>query len=389
MSLPETADVLIIGGGVIGTAIAYYLSLRNVRVTLLEKGDLASGSSGSCDGLVFMQSKKPGIHLQLALESRERFGRLADDLPVDIEYRKSGGMVVIETDPERAAMETFVTRQRESGADVTLLDPDAARDREPHLSETIRGATWSPLDGQVNPLALTHGLALGAKRNGATILPHAPVNAFEVKGRRIVSVETDKGRFQADTIVNAAGVYAPAIGRMAGLEIPIKPRRGQILVTGPAAPLISSCMLSATYIAAKFDPALAQGGGESVSMERTESGNLLLGSTREFVGYDRRTTLTGIRGIAERTARIVPELRDVRIIRTFAGLRPYTPDGLPILGRVDALDNLIMAAGHEGDGIALSPVTGDLIAQLIADGRTAFPLDAFRLERFGSEPAAA
>jgi sarcosine oxidase subunit beta len=336
-----------------------------------------------------MQSKKPGVHLQLALESRKRFDRLAEDLPVDIEYRKSGGMVVIETDAERAAMETFVARQRESGADVTLLDPDAAREREPHLAETIRGATWSPLDGQVNPLALTQGLALGAKRNGAAILSHTPVKDLEVKGHRIVSVETDKGRFRADTVVNAAGVYASTIGRMAGLEIPIRPRRGQILVTGPAPPLISCCMLSATYIAAKFDPALVQGGGESVSMEQTESGNLLLGSTREFVGYDRRTTLRGIRGIAERTARIVPGLRDVQIIRAFAGLRPYTPDGLPILGRVDALDNFIMAAGHEGDGIALSPVTGDLIAQLIVDGRTAIPLDAFRLERFSSEPEAA
>ncbi len=386
MPRPETADVLIIGGGVIGTAVAYYLSLRKIQVTLLERGDLASGSSGACDGLVFMQSKKPGIHLQLALESRKRFERLADDLPVDIEYRKSGGMVVIETDAERAAMETFVDRQRESGADVALLDPDAARDREPHLSETIRGATWSPLDGQVNPMALTQGLALGAKRNGAAIMPHTPVKALQVDRRHIVSVETDNGRFQADVVVNAAGVHAPAIGRMAGLDIPIKPRRGQILVTGPAPPLISCCMLSATYIAEKFDPALAQGGGESVSLERTESGNLLLGSTREFVGYDRRTTVAGIRGIAERTARIVPGLRDVQIIRAFAGLRPYTPDGLPILGRVGTLDNFIMAAGHEGDGIALSPITGDLIAQLIADGRTEFPLDAFRLERFDSEP---
>lgn len=137
--------------------------------------------------------KVPDLVLSVAaLESRKRFDRLADDLSVDIEYRKSGGMVVIETDAERAAMEAFVNRRRESGADVILLDPDAARDRAPHLSDTIRGATWSPLDGQVDPLALTQGFALGAKRNGAAILPHTPVKALHVKGRRIVSVETDR-----------------------------------------------------------------------------------------------------------------------------------------------------------------------------------------------------
>ena len=118
------------------------------------------------------------------------------------------------------------------------------------------------------------------------------------------------------------------------------------------------------------------------SLEQSDSGNILVGSTREFVGFDRRTTFDGVRSIASRIAPVIPALTRVPVIRTFGGLRPYTPDGLPILGKVAGLEGFIMAAGHEGDVIALSAITGELIADLIDKGRTSFPLDAFRLERF-------
>jgi sarcosine oxidase subunit beta len=135
-------------------------------------------------------------------------------------------------------------------------------------------------------------------------------------------------------------------------------------------------------VAAKFKPELAEKGGMGFSLEQADTGNILIGSTREFVGFDRRTTFTGIRTIADRIVPVIPALQRVPVIRTFGGLRPYTPDGLPILGNVAELEGFIMAAGHEGDGIALSAITGELIADLIVFGRTQFPLDAFRLERF-------
>ena len=169
---------------------------------------------------------------------------------------------------------------------------------------------------------------------------------------------------------------------MAGLGIPIIPRRGQILVTAAVPPLLKHCLISAQYVAAKFDPELAAEGGMGFSLEQSDSGNILVGSTREFVGFDRRTTFDGVRSIASRIAPVIPALTRVPVIRTFGGLRPYTPDGLPILGKVAGLEGFIMAAGHEGDGIALSAITGELIADLIDKGRTSFPLDAFRLERF-------
>ncbi len=378
----KSSPIVIVGGGVIGTSIAYHLARQKLRVTLLERGDIASGSSGACDGLVFLQSKKPGIHLELAMQSRRRFEGLARRLPVPIEYKATGGMVVVETEGEMAAMAQFVDEQQKSGLDVTLLDADRARQFEPHLAEHILGATRSPLDGQVNPIALTLGFAMGAKALGARVITGATVLGIDTTSGRVSAVETDTGRFEADVIVNAAGAHAPEIGAMVGLTIPIKPRRGQIIVTEACPPMLNHCMISAKYIAAKFNPEMANAGGEGISIEQTENGNFLLGSTREFVGYDKRITTNGLQRIAAKTAGIIPALKQINVIRAFAGLRPYTPDGLPILGPVAEVPGFFMAAGHEGDGIALSPITGELIAQVIVTGKSDFSLDAFRLSRF-------
>jgi sarcosine oxidase subunit beta len=381
----KRADAVIIGGGVIGASIAFHLAQRKTKVVLLEQGDLASGTSGACDGLVFLQSKKPGIHLKLALASKARFDELQDQMPRLIEYENNGGLVVIESEAELEAMRAFVAEQRKNGLDVSLLDGLEARELEPHLSGHIRGATYSPLDGQVNPIALTIGFALEAERLGAEIATDTVVTGIKVERQCVRGVSTNQGTVETEVVVNAAGVFAPEIGRMVNLKIPIEPRRGQVLVTERCDRIVSRCLISAGYIAAKFEPELAKREGEGMSLEQTASGNLLLGSTREFVGFDRHTSLEGVQQIAARTSRILPCLKKMNIIRTFAGLRPYTPDGLPILGPVNDLRGFFMAAGHEGDGIALAPITGMLIAQLLVDSQPSIPLDDLSLHRFTRE----
>lgn len=376
------ADVVVIGAGVIGCSIAYHLTRHKLGVILLERGDLASGSSGACDGMVFLQSKKPGIHLELAMESRRLFKDLEQRLPMSIEYKNTGGMVAVETADEMSAMEQYVTSQQEIGLDVHLLDAQQARRLEPQLADNLWGAAYSPLDGQVNPIALTLGFALGAKTHGAQLITGSAVRSIDTAGGRVSAVQTDAVRIETDVVVNAAGAHSPEIGSLLGLTIPIKPRRGQIIVTEACPPLINHCMISAKYIVAKYNPEMAQSSGEGHSIEQTQNGNFLLGSTREFVGYDQRTTLFALHHIAAKTASIIPALKQLHVIRAFAGLRPYTPDGLPILGPVDDVSGFFMASGHEGDGIALSPITGELIAQMIALGRTDFPLEAFYLNRF-------
>ena len=382
MRKQNSPHIVIIGGGVIGTSIAYHLVKQDVPVTLIEKKDLASGSSGACDGLVFMQSKKPGIHLSLAMESLNRFEDLQKDLPIGIEFKKTGGMVIIETDAEYRAMEKFTKEQQALGLDVRLLDQAQALGKEPFLSPEIIGSTFSPLDAQVNPINLNLGFALAAKKNHARIITQTGVLGILTKNNQVTGVSTTRGNFDADMVVNAAGSMAGLVSEMVGISLPVQPRRGQIVVTHAEKPVLSRCLISAKYIAAKYDPSLAANSGQGISMDQAENGNLLLGSTREFVGFNRENTLSGIRKIIRQTAAILPVLENFQVIRTFAGLRPYTPDGLPILGPVRSLDGFFMATGHEGDGIALSPVTGDLMARMLLGHKSHLPLDAFSPDRF-------
>jgi len=229
--LPRKAEVVIIGAGVIGTSIAYCLAKRKVDVVLLDKEGIASGTSSGCDGIIFLQTKKPGIHLKLALESARRFAQLTEELDYDIEYGNNGGMIAINNEEELEAMQTFVKKQKETGLEVTLLNQSQTLEKEPALSQEVIASTYSTLDAQVNPIYLTHAFAYAAKRLGARVFTYIKVNDIKVKSNRVVAVSTDKGDILTDTIVNATGVYAPEIGRMVNLNIPIQPRRGQILVT--------------------------------------------------------------------------------------------------------------------------------------------------------------
>lgn len=381
---PRKAEVVVIGGGVIGSSIVYHLAKKGLKVVLLEKNGIASGTSSACEGLVLLQSKKPGVHLKLALESAKKFYNLKNELNYDIEYRNNGGMVVIENNEELKAMKIFVEKQKSIGLEVYLLDKDKAIEKEPALSHDILGSTFSPLDAQVNQIYLSYAFINSAKNLGAKIYTHTEVTGIKLESNKIRLIETTKGEIETEIVINAAGVYSPEIGRMVNLDIPIKPRRGQLLVTESVPKILNGVLISAKYIAAKFNPSLAEIEGEGISIEQTASGNLLIGSTREFVGMNKNTTLEGINSIAKHIIMLFPQLKEINIIRTFAGFRPYTSDGLPILGKVKEIEGFIMAAGHEGDGIALSPITGDLIAELVVEGKTSIPLDEFKLERFYS-----
>ena len=382
------ADVIVIGGGIIGCSAAYYLSKLGKRVLVLEREDITRGSAGATDGVVGYHTKKPGHQMDLAVQSIAMFENLSEELRMDIEYGlRCGGMQPVEDKMQWDILSEIVEEQRKSGVDIHMISIEEARQIEPQLAPDLYGALYSPTGGKVNPIRMTIAYFRAAKRLGAEFLTETEVTGILKEGSRVLGVQTDKGEYRADAVVNACGSWAAFTARMAGIEMPIKPRKGQLIVTEPIGPFMDCTLQCARYNVIKFrpetikDPAVLKMGA-SLSIEQTESGGLIIGSTRELVGYDRENTLEAIETILKRAVRFFPALKDVCFIRAFAGLRPYTPDGLPIIGRVDALEGFYMAAGHEGDGIALAPVTGKLLAEQIVYGKESYSLEPFSPNRF-------
>ncbi len=384
----KCADVIVIGSGVIGSSVAYNLLKKGASVQMLEQGTLGCGASSSCDGFVILQSKSPGPHLTMALASEILYRTLSEELDYDIGYRHCGGMIVIERAEELEAMKIFMSKQQDLGLDVSLISGDEAREIEPALAPHIVGATISSRDAQVNPLYLVNGYIRAAKRLGLKLSKHTKATDFIIDNGRVAGVKCGEESFYADKVVVCNSIGAPELFSRIGYDLPIKPRRGQLVITEPVNHLISHVMLCARYIAAKYHPELLEGStdesvrlGVGMALEQTAEGGLLIGATREFVGEDRSTTTAGIRAVTQHAARIVPALKRIRAVRTFAGLRPYTPDGKAFMGAVPTHPGLYIAAGHEGDGIAYTPITGKSMAELIVDGKSEADLTPFAIDR--------
>lgn len=384
----KDADVIVIGGGVIGCSVTYHLAKLGKSVLQIEREDLTRGAAGATDGVVGYHTKKPGPQMELAVRSIAMFEHLGEELGMDIEYGLCcGGMQPVEDQLQWDILSGIVEEQKKSGVDIRMIGIEEARKIEPMLAEDLMGALYSPTGGKVNPIRLTLAFAGAARRLGARILTETEVCGLLLEKGQIKGVKTNRGEFTADAVVNACGAWAAQIGKMAGLNIPITPRKGQLIVTEPIGPFMNVTLQCARYNVIKFrpdavdDPKALQL-GNSLSIEQTKDGGLIIGGTREFAGYDRGNTLEAVETILRRAVRFFPALRDVCFIRAFAGLRPYTPDGLPLIGRVNGLEGFYMAAGHEGDGIALAPITGKLLAEQIVYGKESYSLKDFDPNRF-------
>lgn len=361
-----TSDVLIIGAGVSGASIAHQLSRHGYTVTVIDRGGPGAGASGSCDQAIFLQSKRPGLHLELALASRRMYDTLPAELDADLEFTTDGGMVAIEDEAQWDFMSGFVEQQRRGGIDIELITGDDARAAQPVLADHIVGATASPLDAEVNPLLLNAALLAAAQRAGAQVLRDTEMISVLERNGRVCGIGSTAGNLWADTVINAAGPFAGLVGERAGICTPITPRRGTILITEPIPPLLNGILLCAQYVAAKHLYAVATDPppyGIGLSLGQTAAGNLLIGGSREFAGFSRDVPGEVITLIARHATRIVPTLARVRMLRSMTGLRPSTGDGLPIIE--ETRPGWITAAGHEGDGIALAPVTGQLVLDLL------------------------
>jgi len=227
------------------------LAKKGVDVALIERKGLAAGTSGACGGYVGLQTKDTGGKLPLTLKSRKIFENLENELGEDIEYKERPGMIIVETEEEWDYVASLAERLWKNGVKIELLDRKALKVHQPGLRKEILGATLSRHDCEVNPIRLTIGFAVAAKKNGAKIFTRSNVESIRVERGKVCSVETDRFRIHTKIVINAAGVWAPYIGRMVGLNIPITPQRGMLIVTEPLPPLITGYIISARSLIKK------------------------------------------------------------------------------------------------------------------------------------------
>jgi glycine/D-amino acid oxidase-like deaminating enzyme len=380
-------DVLIIGAGVVGAAAAYYAARAGLSVTVVDRGPVAGGTTGAGEGNILVSDKEPGPELVLALLSAGLWRDLAADLGADlIEYETKGGLVVAETDGGLAALGDLAARQRAAGVAATpVTDPGG---HEPQLTSGLAGGMFYPQDAQVQPmLAAAHLLRVARERYGVRVATGVTVTGMlPGPGGRVTGVRTGGGDMAAGAVVNAAGTWGAEVARLAGVRVPILPRRGFILVTEPLPPgIIRHKVYAAEYVAGVASD--AAGLETSAVVESTRAGPVLIGASRERVGFDRTISLPVLRRLAGQAIRLFPVLADVAAIRAYCGFRPYCPDHLPVIGPDPRAAGLLHACGHEGAGIGLAAVTGHLLAQALTGERPDIDLAPFRPDRFAEAAA--
>ncbi|MEC0004648.1 FAD-dependent oxidoreductase [Bacillus cereus] len=380
-------DVLIIGGGIIGCSIAYYTSKYGRDVTIIEKGEFVSGTSSRCDGNILAIDKDPGFDSQMSLVSQKLVTDLSEELEHSFEYRAPGSILVCESDEEMEAAQQWVNRQKEAGLPFRMLDRQDIREESPFFADDLLGGLECATDSTVNPYLLAFSLLSEAQKFGAKAFKQTEVKSINIDTNGSFVVETTNGTFTAQQVVNAAGVWAPKVGQMLNINIPIEPRKGHIIVASRQQHVGCRKVMEFGYLISKFGgkrkvDALTEKYGVALVFEPTESQNFLIGSSREFVGFHTRINNEVIKCIANRAIRFYPKMADMMVIRSYAGLRPWTEDHLPIISRVEHIPNYFIAAGHEGDGISLAAVTGKVIEELLNEKETIIPIEPLRLSRF-------
>lgn len=389
------ADLAIVGGGIIGASCAYHAAKRGLKVAIVDQAVPAAGTSGACDGYVAVSSKKPGLMMELAVASKAIYPEIVRELALDPEYMPVGGMLVVEDPADLEALDKHVAALRSVGVPMEFLDRARMLELEPYLSPALHGAWRCPVEAIVNPYRMTQALIAGAVERGARTLWRTRPTGFETSGGRIAAMQTSGGRVVAEQYAFCAGVWSQELGSMVGLSLPVIPRRGELVVTERGATYARHYLMSAKYLVAKADPEAAQRSsdprmriGHGFCLEVNAQGQAIIGSTRAFVGYDRSVTAEGVALILSEAIRRVPALAGVKVLRVFAGLRPYVDDKKPIIGRSRQVPNLMVAAGHEGDGICLSQVTGAIIADLATGKVPAIDIAALSPDRFALPQAA-
>ena len=367
----EKADVVIVGGGVNGCALAYELSSRGVEVAVIERKHLAAGATGRC-GAGIRQQWSAKENAALAIESVKIFERLEEELGSNIGLRQGGYLIAIHDEEDMKQAEKNVEMQRSLGLDVSILESDEINDVVPILDVegmNAIGATFCPTDGHADPFKTTHAYADAAMRKGAKIYKFTEVQDIVTDGGEIKAVKTSRGTIKTPVVVNAAGAWSKKIAEMAGIKLPNVPYKKEIMVTERIARIFDAMVISFK---------------DGIYFSQQEEGQILGGipPPETVTGYETMPTLPFLEHMSRTITRYAPILKHINVLRQWTGFYDVTPDALPILGEVKGLKGFIQCNGFSGHGFMLSPMVARLLAQLITGEKLSLPIDRLNLERF-------
>ncbi len=383
-------DVVVIGGGIVGCAVAYFVAARGLRVCVVDRGGVAGGTSGSCQGHL-MVTPSPSYFLELTRASVELWRGLVGTV-ADFEFRDTGCLWLAEEERDLALLDEVAGMFAGGGLAATRLDQVGLRGEEPGLAEDLPGALLFEGDAVVMPMKAAGALLAAAMGKGCEVRTGCEVTGVRRgAGGRVESVLTNQGEIPTRAVVNCAGVWTPDVTEAAGLgRLPIFPRRGDLAITAPLGGRVRTQILEVSYLRtaggkAKVDPESdeADPGAHAMNLQPQTHDTILIGSTRQFGSYERRVNRELLRHSLARAARYVPSLKDTSVVRTWSGLRPYPRDKYPLIGPLPAMPGYFVASGHEGLGITLAPITGKLISEMLAGVMCSMDVGPVAPARFG------
>lgn len=366
----KVVEVIVVGGGVIGSSIAYHLARAGARTILLEQRTIAAAASGASAGGTRQQGRDPR-ELALSLRACTRWATLEEELAADVQYRRMGHLTVIEREEDRAGLAAAIARQRAAGLNIALVEGSDLREIAPALAPHILAGSYTPDDGHANPGLTAQAFAAAAVRAGAEVREGITVQSLTASGGRVVGVLTDDEPLSADVTILAAGAWSKALAATVGVNLPITPMGLQMILTAAVAPCLNpvvSCV------------------GRRLSFKQLPAGNFLIGG-----GWPGDWSLDTARGVtraasiwgsALTAAAIIPLAGTVGLEDAWVGIEARSADEVPILGPVPEVAGLVIATGFSGHGFQLSPAIGQVIAELIVEGTPSIPLAELAIDRF-------
>lgn len=386
--MSKSVDAVVIGGGIVGLSNAYWLARTGMSVILVEKGDLVAGTSARCDGNNYICDTAPGeVTHTMKLAVKELENLVKNELDEDVDWIENGMFILAEDEEQYEQAKKQCEEKLADGVNCRLVDSRELHEAEPNLAFDIYGGIEYTDGGSLSPMLL--GFALGKKieKLGGELLRFTEVTGIELnQDGSVGKVLTDKGDIATKYVVDAAGAWSPLIGKMVGVEIPVTMMKGDILVAESDVRVSNRYVCEIGYnflrndMALSADDAVRQKYGIGFLTEPTGANNALIGFSK-YPGTDTSTNFEVTRAIAKRAIRFYPMIADVNIVRTYAGLRPWSPDHEPIISKTK-VPGFYVCSGHCGSGIAYGPLSGKLIMQMITGEKTDIDMNRYNLYRF-------